>query len=107
MNMISLHSPRQVQLIVSSVSKVMKTGNIQNLSKAAYNYLYLCSGFIAHFNHAGFKSTYSNVEKLRHHILQNKANNQWNNFRAGEKDYEYYMQKKSIYNELCKVCQNV
>jgi len=31
-------------------------------------------------------------------MLRNKKSNQWNNFHHGEENYEYYMQKKRIYN---------
>ena len=104
MTTIDLLTPRQVQLIISSVRKVMQTGEIENLSKAAYKYLYLCSGFIAHYDVGGFRDYYSDVENLRRDILMNQRMNQWNNFSIGDRDYEYYMQKKKIYNELIKVC---
>jgi hypothetical protein len=47
--------------IINNVAKVIKTGNIELLSKQAYNYLYLCQGFIAHYNWAGF------MDLLRRH----------------------------------------
>ena len=27
--------------------------------------------------------------------------NQWNNFRHGEENYEYYMSRKEVYNSIC------
>lgn len=99
---IPLHTPRQVQLIVSSIRKVMQTGDISHLSSSAYKYLYLCSGFIAHYNLYGFRAEYSDVETLRAAILRNRRSNQWFNFHPGERDYDYYMQKRDIYNKICE-----
>jgi hypothetical protein len=91
---------RQTDLIVSSLRKVFQTGDTQHLSKSAYNFLYLCSGFIAHYNLYGFRDEYQDVSYLKRMILANVSNNQWNNFRAGERDYDYYMQKRDIYNRI-------
>lgn len=102
---LTLKTPRQVQLIVSSVRKVMQTGEIEYLTKAAYNYLYLASGFIAHYNLHGFRDYYSDVENLRRDILINQMHNQWRNFTKHDEDYDYMMQKKSIYNQIVDACQ--
>ena len=102
---LTLKTDKQVQLIVSSVRKVMQTGDIDNLTKQAYDFIMLGSGFIAHFNLHGFRAEYSNVEDLRNALLANQRYNQWSNFRPGERDYEYYMQKKEIYNQICQVCK--
>ena len=99
---ISLYTPRQVDLIVSSVRKVMSTGNAEHLTKLAYRFLNLSSGFIAHYDLFGFRDYYSNVADLKLAILRNQANNQWRNFRPGERDYDYYMQKRDIYNRICE-----
>lgn len=95
------YTPRQADLIVSSIRKVMTTGNINNLTKLAYQFLYLSSGFIAHCNLDGFRDEYADVEMLRFHIQRNQAVNQWRNFRPGEHDYDYMMQKRDIYNRVC------
>ena len=95
------YTPRQTDLIISSIRKVMKTGDINNLTKLAYKFLYLASGFIAHYNLGGFCDEYADVEKLRFDIQRNQANNQWGNFRPGDADYDYYMQKRDIYNRIC------
>lgn len=102
---LTLKTNRQSQLIVWSVAKVMKTGDIEHLTKQAYNFLMLSSGFIAHYNLHGFMDYYSDVETLRRDILTNQMNNQWFNFCPGEKDYDYMMQKRDIYNQICAVCQ--
>ena len=86
--------------IVKNVAKVIKTGNIELLSKQAYNYLYLCSGFIAHYNWAGFKAYYADTTLLKLDILEHHESNKWRNFRPGDKDYEYYFAKALCYDGI-------
>lgn len=97
------YTPRQVQLIKSSFRKVFETGEIEYLSNLAYKFLNLSSGFIAHYNLYGFRDYYSDVEMFKAYILQCQGMNQWRNFRPGERDYEYMMQKRDIYNDICKL----
>jgi hypothetical protein len=70
------------------------------LTKKAYNFLYLSSGFIAHHNKYGFISHYSAPGKLKDTILSHQKQNQWSNFRENDKDYAYYMSKADIYNRI-------
>lgn len=98
---------RQIVMIVGNIRKVMTTRNSKNLSKQAYNFLYLSSGFIAHYNLYGFQDVYANVDELAANILNNKANNQWGNFRLGEDMYDYYMSKKNCYNAICKMLEDL
>lgn len=95
-----LLTQRQSDLIVSSVMKVFKTGDIDKLTNSAYKFIMLSSGFIAHYNLYGFRAEYSNITKLRHDILMNIPANQWNNFSPRDRDYAYMMQKKDIYNRI-------
>jgi len=88
---------RQKALIVSNIVKAVK--NIDNLNKTGYNYIYNCSGFIAHYDMYGFIASYSG-ESLKRDILSYAGQNQWKNFRQGERDYEYYMAKADVYNEI-------
>jgi len=74
--------------------------DIEKLAKRGYSFIYLASGFIAHYNIHGFKDYYNAPDKLRDDIIANKHSNQWDNFREGEEHYEYYMQKKQIYNQI-------
>ena len=90
---------RQKTLIVNNVVKACK--NIDNLNKTGYNFLYLCSGFIAHYNLYGFIANYTG-ESLKRDIISFAGQNQWNNFRPGERDYDYYMAKKDVYNRILK-----
>lgn len=101
-----LKTLRQTDLIVSSIRKVFQTGDINNLTKSAYNFLNLSSGFIAHYNLYGFRDEYANVNYLKNNLAKNYCANQWINFRTGENDYEYMMQKKEIYNRICALFQN-
>lgn len=75
--------------------------DITKLNKRGYNFLYLASGFIAHYNLDGFKDAFSNGDALRRAILSNQSNNQWNNFRHGEQNAEYYFSKRDAYNAIC------
>lgn len=100
-----LLTQRQADLIVSSLRNVFKTGDIEKLTNSAYKFVMLSSGFIAHYNLHGFRAEYSNVNDLRTAILENQRNNQWNNFRPGERDYDYMMQKKDIYNRIVCVAR--
>lgn len=81
--------------------------DINKLNKRGYNFLYLASGFIAHYNLAGFKAYYTKEglpfdSDLKTDILANKSNNQYNNFNPSDKDFNYYMSKKAIYNAICE-----
>lgn len=86
------------QLIIKNILQACK--NINKLNKRGYNFLYLASGFIAHYNLEGFKDYYTDND-LKTDILMNKCFNQWNNFNPSDKDYNYYMDKKAIYNAIC------
>ena len=92
---------RQMKMIANNIRKVIATANIDHLTKQSYNFLYLSSGFIAHYNLYGFRAEYENTNRLANHIMDNQPHNQWNNFRPGEKDYDYYMAKKECYNMVC------
>ena len=88
---------RQQDLIVSNVVKACK--DITLLNKSSYRFLNLASGFIAHYDLNGFIDFYSHVS-LKNDIIGFAGQNQWNNFRPGERDYEYYMAKKDVYNRI-------
>jgi hypothetical protein len=96
-------SSAQETQIINSLTRVFKTGNIDKLTKAAYNFLYLSSGFIAHYNIHGFRDEYRSVNDLRWNIIRNADANQWSNFSPGERDYDYYMSKARIYKQLVKM----
>jgi hypothetical protein len=93
---------RQKTLIVNNVVKAVK--NIDNLNKTGYNFVYQCSGFIAHYDLYGFIATYTG-ESLKQDLISFAGQNQWRNFRPGERDYDYMMAKKDVYNRiLAEIC---
>lgn len=88
---------RQKTLIVNNVVSAVK--DINKLNRTGYKYLYLCSGFIAHYNLHGFISHYQDYD-LKRDILDNVNINKWLNFRPGDKDYEYYRSKADVYAQI-------
>lgn len=88
---------RQKSLIVSNVVKACK--NIDNLNRTGYKFVSLCSGFIAHYDLYGFIASYTG-ESLKRDLISYVGQNQWNNFRPGERDYDYMMAKKDVYNRI-------
>lgn len=76
---------------------------ITKLNKTGYQFLSLASGFIAHYSLYGFIDHYGDAGPgtLAQAILRNQSRNQWQNFRPGERNYEYYMSKKTTYNQIC------
>lgn len=89
---------KEQDLIFKNVIKACS--DIDKLNSRGYKYLYLCSGFIAHYNVHGFKDHYSGAH-LAKDILNNEANNKWINFREGDKDYHYYKSKAAVYSRIC------
>lgn len=96
--MIKLKTEKEVSYIVSNILKACE--DIRKLTRAGYNYLYLASGFIAHYNINGFKEYYSYDESLKEDILKAYRFNLWNNFRPSDENYEYYKQKAEIYKAI-------
>lgn len=88
---------RQKTLIVNNIVKACR--NIDNLNKTGYNFIYQAIGFIAHYNLYGFRASYTGAS-LKRDILFYARQNQWSNFREGERNYEYYMSKKDVYNRI-------
>ena len=88
---------RQKTVIVNNV--VRACHNIEQLNRTGYKYLNLCSGFIAHYDLYGFRAYYEDND-LRSDILDNARQNMWNNFHPGDRDYEYMMAKKDVYQRI-------
>ena len=102
--MLQPKTEKEVSLIIKNVISACK--DIKKLNSRGYDYLYIASGFIAHYSINGFKDYYT-YNSLKQDILNNQNSNQWNNFRKGEKDYEYYHQKGIIYNAICEAIKNI
>jgi hypothetical protein len=103
--MLDILTDRQVVLILASFHKVFKNNDIEHLTNSAYKFIMQSPGFIAHYDLYGFRCEYENVTQFRREILQSQSMNQWSNFRPGEKDYFYMMQKKDIYNKICELAR--
>lgn len=93
-------SETEKSLIIKSVVSAIK--DIDKLNSRAYNFLYLASGFIAHYNLSGFQDYYRE-NSLKDDIIRHRINNLWLNFAPGEQDYEYYHQKGEIYAEIVDI----
>jgi hypothetical protein len=85
---------------------VKAANNIETLTDKAYRFLNLSNGFIAHYDRFGFMEYYHEPGSPKRDILAHQKHNQWDNFRPGERGYEYYMQKKKIYNAVCDCLKN-
>lgn len=95
--MLKPFTDRQKTLIVNNVVSACK--DINKLNKTGYNFLYLASGFIAHYNLHGFRAFYSD-NSLRQEILLNVKQNMWTNFTPRDRDFDYYMDKADIYRRI-------
>ena len=84
-------------LIIKNV--LAACGNIEKLNKRGYDFLYQCSGFIAHYDLEGFKEYYRD-HSLVADIEANHAQNQWRNYREGERFADFYHSKRDIYNAI-------
>ena len=73
--------------------------DITKLNKRGYDFINMASGFIAHYNLQGFIAYYSE-HSLQEDIERNAKANQWTNFRAGERDADYYHAKRDCYNMI-------
>ena len=96
--MITPYTEKQSTMIVNNVLKAINDPS--KLSKQAYKYLYLCGGFIAHYDHQGFIYYYNRSGKLKQDLLDNARINQWLNFTPIDRDYQYYQSKARIYNRI-------
>jgi hypothetical protein len=56
--------PINTTLVVNNIKNIIKTGDISKLKKSTYQFLYIMSGFIAHYDINGFKYHYENVSDL-------------------------------------------
>jgi len=101
----TLKTEAEVKSILKSIREVFEYNNIGYLTRSAYSYLYLCSGFIAHYNREGFQDHYERVETLRDDLFNNEPMNQWRNFLPEDKDYEYMAQKRNIYNQIVAIAE--
>lgn len=88
---------KEQDLTVKNVVAACK--DINKLNSRGYKFLCLACGFIAHYNIHGFKDHYDGNSLLQD-IIDNACLNQWDNFHAGDRDYDYMMAKKAVYNRI-------
>ena len=91
------YTEKQKSLIVNNIVKACD--DINKLNGTGYKFIYLASGFIAHYNITGFRDHYL-WNDLKWDILKNIDANRWNNFREGDQNYEYYQSKADIYKRI-------
>jgi len=101
--MIPAITEKQKSLIVNNIVKACD--DIHKLNGTGYKYIYLASGFIAHYNINGFKGHYSSHDLTRD-ILSNADSNRWDNFNPGDDNYEYYKSKADIYKRIVNKLNN-
>ena len=94
---------KEQDLTVKNVVAACK--DIEKLNKRGYQFLNLSIGFIAHYNIHGFKDYYSSPATLKTDILYWQDSNQWDNFHPGDRDYDYQMAKKAVYNRIVEALQ--
>ena len=91
------YTENQKRLIVNNIVKACY--DIEELNNTGYKFIYLASGFIAHYNLQGFKDSYSDGSLLSD-IQDNARANMWNNFKPSDDNYDYYMSRKDIYQRI-------
>lgn len=101
--MIEAITEKQKTLIVNNI--VRACDDIEKLNGTGYKYIYLASGFIAHYNLNGFKGYYTG-SSLADDILAHENSNKWLNFREGDQNYLYYKSKADIYQRICSKLRN-
>jgi hypothetical protein len=74
--------------------------DINKLNRTGYGFINLASGFIAHYDLEGFKAHYDEPGSLQRDIEANARQNQWRNFRTGERDADYYHSKRDTYTQI-------
>jgi hypothetical protein len=84
-------------LIIKNV--LAACGDINKLNKRGYDFLHLCSGFLAHYDIERFKEYYRE-HSLVADLEANYQQNQWRNYRTGERFADYYHSKRDIYNAI-------
>jgi hypothetical protein len=96
-NVLTPLTERQKTVIVNNV--VRACSDIHKLNRQGYKFVHNASGFIAHYDLHGFIATYED-RNLRQEIKANARMNMWDNFRPGDRDYEYMMAKKDVYQRI-------
>ena len=100
------------QNIIKSIEEVIKTKNIDNLTKDTYDFVNALSGFIAHYNINGFKTHYENTADFVKD-LQNSADlsnyNRYitDSFFSKNEQKQYYADKREILKNIKELVKNI
>lgn len=97
-------------LIAKNIAKVIKKNDMSLLTKGSYNYISICSGFIAHYNLQGFKDYYTHetsVLDFYNDIMDNKSISGRTNYQVNDKNYDYYKSKADTYLLICQELENL
>jgi hypothetical protein len=100
-------SEKDKTAILKSFKRVFETGDCGYLNMAAYKFISGAINFIAHYDIDGFRCEYSDVENFKREILAARPHNQYRNFHGEGQYYDYYMQKRDIYNGICTLAETV
>ena len=97
---------------MKSFEKVVKTKNIDNLSKDAYKFISIASGFIAHYNINGFKCEYQNtadfVRDLQNSMdIKDQSRYLEDPYFCKGDQKEYYADKAEIFKFIAKLVENL
>lgn len=99
-----------VKGIARSIEAVLKSGDSEKLTKDAYGFVYNMSGFIAHYDINGFRSTYSNTADLLRDLARSSDTTDADRyvrdgyFAKGEQG-AYYAQKTELLKIIKGLCE--
>lgn len=92
--------------IYNNIKRIIETKNIDLLTKASYKFLYLTSGFIAHYDINGFKAHYSEVADLITNLKRSSDLRDYDRyikdgfFQKDDHSKDYYTSKSALYKKL-------
>ena len=61
--------PYNSKAILNNIELIFKTGDIEKLNNTTYHFIYLLSGFIAHYNLYGFRDAYRDLRLFAKDLL--------------------------------------
>ena len=86
--------------ILKCIESIFKSGDMAKLSKDAYDFIHILSGFIAHFNQRGFIDYYANVADFMADLENSSEianpNYYTNDIFSQDEQSEYYATKSRI-----------
>jgi hypothetical protein len=96
--------------IISSFQKILKSNDINNLSKDAYQFIMGLSGFIAHYDINGFMSNYQDLRTFIVDILNSSDITDadryiTDNYFSENEQKQYYADKAELCKELCRIAK--